>query len=387
MKKYLFILTTITCSYSFSYSQTGVSTSTSIISGGISRFYTLYVPAMYDGTTPVPLVFNIHGYSGSDTQQEQYGDFRQIADTANFIIVHPKALGIIPSWDVFGSVASGAADKLFLMSLLDSIKAHYNINSARVYSTGYSEGGFMSQDLACLYSTYFAAVASVCGGMVQSHYTACDPQHPTPFMEIHGTLDGIISYTGTGGVQTCLPTDTIVKYWVNFDACNTPATLTNLPNINLTDNCTVEHYVYTSGNVDGTVELYKVIGGGHHWPSEVITGGLTGTGFRNMDFSASKEIWRFFNQHVLSTGIEQKESQKNSFLIYPNPSNGIFTFELKNNQNADITVFNVLGEIIFRKKNLTNSTIINLGQVHSGVYFYRAETMKGIIQSGKVIVR
>ena len=384
MKNYL--LGTFSLISSVVYSQTGTNTSLTFNSGGTTRNYTIYVPLKYDGLTPVPLVFNIHGFLGSDTQQEQYGDFRTIADTENFIVVHPKALGSSPSWNVFGTLASGAADRLFIMSLLDSVMAHYNINQKRVYSTGYSQGGFMSQDLACQYSTRFAAIASVCGGMVQSHYSACNPQHPTPFMEIHGTSDQIISYTGTGGLQNCMPVDTIVKYWYKYDACNTTPVVTSLPNINAADNCTVTHYVYAGANSDSRVELYKVISGGHQWPATGPTGGATGTGNRNADFSASKEIWRFFNEHTLSTGIENYETDNNTILIYPNPSNGIFIIELKNIQNADFVIYNILGEVVYSEKNLNQISTIHIGNVPAGVYFYQVNNQTGLIKTGKLIM-
>ena len=366
---------------------TGISTTSTIISGGISRTYTIYVPAVYSGTIAVPLVFNIHGFSGNDTQQEQYGDFRAIADTANFIVVHPKALGTVPSWEVFGDSTSGAADKIFLMNLLDSLEATYNIDPTRVYSTGYSEGGFMSQDLACQFSTHFAAVASVCGGMVQSHFNSCNPKHPTPFMEIHGTTDPIITYIGIGGAQTCLPTDTVIKYWVNFNNCNTPATLTNLPDINILDLCTVEHYVYTSANPEGTVELYKIINGGHQWPSEVLTGGLIGVGNRNMDFNASTEIWRFFSQHRLVTGVENYEIKNDDFVIYPNPSNGKFKIERKNNKTISIMIYNALGALILKENISSFSSDVNLENRPSGIYFYQAIEKNNVIKSGKLIVQ
>jgi len=367
---------------------TGLSISSSITSSGVNRVYTIYIPAMYDGSIPVPLVFNIHGFSGNDIQQEQYGDFRAIADTANFIVVHPKALGAVPSWEVFGDSITGAADKTFIMNLLDSIEAQYNIDPTRVYSTGYSEGGFMSQDLACQFSTHFAAIASVCGGMVQSHFNSCDPQHPTPFMEIHGTADPVITYSGVGGAQTCMPTDSVVKYWVNFNNCNTSAALTNLPDINTFDLCTVEHYVYTSGNLDGTVELYKVINGGHQWPADVITGGLLGVGNRNMDFNASKEIWRFFSQHRLLTGIENYGIKNNDFVIYPNPSDGNIKVVLRNNQNvSSITIYNVLGKVVFQKNISNFSSFINLSNEPSGIYFYQAYEKNNIIKKGKLIIQ
>ncbi|MBT6746125.1 MAG: hypothetical protein HOB26_06190, partial [Flavobacteriales bacterium] len=60
-----------------------------IMHGGIERTFTLYVPAVYTSGTSAPLVFNFHGWTSNMTQQMIYGDFRSIADTAGFIIVHP----------------------------------------------------------------------------------------------------------------------------------------------------------------------------------------------------------------------------------------------------------------------------------------------------------
>ena len=62
----------------------------SINHGGITRDYILYVPNSYVTGNQVPLVFNFHGYTSNATQQMWYGDFRAIADTAGFIVVHPE---------------------------------------------------------------------------------------------------------------------------------------------------------------------------------------------------------------------------------------------------------------------------------------------------------
>ena len=52
----------------------------------VNRSYRLYVPLSYNpASASVPLVMNFHGLGGSSSQQETYGDFRKIADTANFI--------------------------------------------------------------------------------------------------------------------------------------------------------------------------------------------------------------------------------------------------------------------------------------------------------------
>ena len=74
----------------------------SITHGGMQRDYILYVPANYTGTSSVPLVFNFHGYGSNATDQMDYGDFRSVADTAGFILVHP--MGTLDSSNITPNV-------------------------------------------------------------------------------------------------------------------------------------------------------------------------------------------------------------------------------------------------------------------------------------------
>ena len=62
----------------------------SLTHDGKDRSYILYVPESYSGDTPVPLVLNFHGYTSNANDQMWYGDFRAIADTAGFLVVHPQ---------------------------------------------------------------------------------------------------------------------------------------------------------------------------------------------------------------------------------------------------------------------------------------------------------
>lgn len=109
-----------------------------IQSGGLTREYLLYIPAAYTGNTAVPLVFNLHGYSSNNLEQLFYGDFRPIADTANFLIVLPN--GTIDAqgnrvWNTFlGN--SNIDDVGFLRDLLNTLQTNYNIDANRVFSTG-----------------------------------------------------------------------------------------------------------------------------------------------------------------------------------------------------------------------------------------------------------
>ena len=56
----------------------------------IQRQYIMYVPASYSSANPVPLVFCFHGYGSSANVNFNYTNFKGIADTAGFILVHPQ---------------------------------------------------------------------------------------------------------------------------------------------------------------------------------------------------------------------------------------------------------------------------------------------------------
>ena len=150
----------------------------------IDREYILYVPANYTGDTPVPLVFNFHGFTSNAGEQMAYGDFRPIADTAGFILVHPEGTLFNGSthFNVGGFTAGSTVDDVgFTEAMIDTISAEYNINAERVYSTGMSNGGFMSFLLACQLSDKIAAIASVTGSMTPELTMPATRSTPCPF--------------------------------------------------------------------------------------------------------------------------------------------------------------------------------------------------------------
>lgn len=347
----------------------------SITHDGLQRDYRLYIPAVYDGSEEVPLVMNLHGYTSNAFEQEVYGDFRPVADTANFILVHPE--GTMDNtgttfWNAFGSPSETVDDVSFLSALIDSIASEYNIDMNRIYSTGMSNGGFMSYKLACDLSYRIAAIASVTGAMLDPTFLPCNPVHPTPVMQVHGTADPTVPYLGSLGV---LGVEAGVSYWANFNNCNSTAIETAVPDIDQTDGCTADHFLYSGGDQGSTVELYRVNGGGHTWPGSnpFITIGVT-----NRDFSASAEIWRFFSQYeldVLSTGIEESAITE-SVNIYPNPSTGSFFIEFDKRVRRTIQVYSSVGQLLISKENQDKK--IELEVEDSGVYFLTVRSELGI---------
>lgn len=403
-KKYLFVsIMFLSC---LSFAQTGTTHSGTISIGGTARTYTYYVPAMYaTASVSVPLIVNIHGFTGTSSAQETAEDFRKIADTENFIIIHPQALGSPSSWDVWGTVESGAADRNFIMDIVDTIEAHYNINKNRLYVTGYSQGGYMSYNLSTTFSGRIAAMASVSGSMATDYITRCFPVHPLPVMEIHGTHDQLVSYNGT---SNGLAVDTVVNHWIRFNHCHSiPDSIIHLPD--LVDSATVDsskvvHYVYKGGDKGVSVEFYKILGGGHQIPSaETPPATQYGIGNQNRDFTAAKVIWRFFSQYRLdslyngsadssnilppphSTGIENISSNNTFTSVFPNPSSGTFTLQVENYKNASVKITDLLGNTVFETSITKQNTTIDLN-VAEGIYFYQVKNNSQLLKNGKIII-
>lgn len=352
----------------------------SFMHGGLMRTYRLYVPAVYNGNNAVPVVLNLHGYTSNGLQQEQYGDFRTIADTANFIIAHPDGTFDATGnrfWNVFG--LSPVDDMGFLSALLDTIITHYNINTNRIYSTGMSNGGYMSHMLACSMGNRITAIASVTGTMTTSMKDNCMPSHPVPVMQIHGTADAVVPYTGSG---VSLPIDTVVKYWVNANHCNSIPVFTAVPDIAPADGCTAGHYLYTGGDYGSTVELYKITGGGHTWPGAPVIIGVT-----NMDINASKEIWRFFSQYSLNnliTGMNEfSHDEKVGISIYPNPSAKNITIRFMNNDEREVILYNASGQKVHHE--YSGKSIISITISDTGIYFLQIKE-NGKTTTHKIVI-
>ncbi len=336
----------------------------SILSGGIYRNYRIYIPAAYNGAIAWPLVFDLHGYTSSALNEQLYSNFMPIADTAHFLIVYPN--GTLSAGQPFWNAGFGAAvnDVQFISNLIDSLSIQYNIDANSIYSCGMSNGGYMSHTLACELNDKIAAIASVTGSMSVLQKTTCTPNRAVPVMQISGTADGTVAYAGS---TTSLPIDTLVKYWVMNDHCNPTPSFTAVPNTNLTDGCTAEHYVYSGGDNGSSVELYKIIGGGHTWPGSPFTIGVT-----NRDFNASLMIWLFFRKYHLSqfTGINDSYSSI-EFSLYPNPAADQISVTLSG--NALIRILDINGRQVLS----SNQKTIDVSGLAKGIYFVDVRNEKG----------
>ena len=159
----------------------------------LDRSYQIYVPSSYSVSEPIPIVFNLHGGASTATGYlNSIGDMRPIADTANFIVIYPQATTDSsgdPTWHLGGenSKSTEVDDVGFISHIIDEVSSIYSIDIDRVYVTGFSNGGYLAYEIACLLSNRIAGIGVVAGHMFIDTYNYCNPSHPTPLINIHCT--------------------------------------------------------------------------------------------------------------------------------------------------------------------------------------------------------
>ena len=340
--------------------------SASITHDGIQRDYILYIPELYDGSRAVPLILNFHGFGSNANEQMFYGDFRDIADTEGFLLVHPEGTTFIGNqfWNVgFPGISSTIDDVGFTEALIDELATLYTINLDRVYATGMSNGGFMSFLLACQLSEKIAAVASVTGSMTQNTFNNCNAQLPTPVLQIHGTEDDVVLYNGN---TLSIPIADVISYWVDYNNCETTPSTTTLPDLDVSDGSTVEHSVYENSDNGITTEHMKVIGGGHTWPGSVLN-----TAGTNQDIDASMEIWLFFSRYDINGSLSVNEFENKHVSIYPNPTNSKINLSLNYSKDVNYELFSPLGQQLMTGTITSSNEQIDLSNLPSNIYFLK----------------
>ena len=126
-------------------------TNGTLISAGIEREYYVHVPASYDAPPPTPLVITLHGYGQLPIQQNSVSRWSDLADEEGFIVVYPRGdLLSAPLADRRRLWATlRPSDIAFISDLIDEMQRTYNIDPARVYANGLSNGAGASFILSC----------------------------------------------------------------------------------------------------------------------------------------------------------------------------------------------------------------------------------------------
>ena len=265
---------------------------------GLDRYYLIYTPTTITDNDEAPVLFALHGYGSSAETHKAYTMHEPFANTNKAIVVYAQGYKLETAltsssshWNVGAWTIGSTVDDIdFINTVIDLIDDKAVINKNRIYSSGMSNGGFMSYNLACNLSSRIAAIVSVTGSFSTEMLADCNPEHPTPVMQIHGTLDPTVPFNGNSALGM-VPIETTLEFWADYNLCNP------VPEISVIDffdlGMSVDHKVYKECQNNVQVELFKSSGMDHTWPIESIYG-----------IGATKEIWSFINQYDLSGRLE-----------------------------------------------------------------------------------
>lgn len=190
-----------------------------------SRPYDVFVPTSYDAATPMPLLLLLHGYSASGDIQEAYFQMQALAEARGFLYVHPDGT-VNPIGEQFWNATpaccgfnSKVDDSQYLLDIITDVSNAYSVDPKRIYVMGHSNGGFMSYRMACDHADVVAAVASLAGATF-ADAAACSPEQPVSVLQVHGTADATISYTGGEILGNAYPgAIATAATWADYNGC------------------------------------------------------------------------------------------------------------------------------------------------------------------------
>ncbi len=265
-----------------------------IVASGQKREYLLYVPPSYDHTRPTPLVISMHGAGGWPAQLRDLSRWNALAESQGFIVVYPSGADWVGPriWHVERGPGL-LRDVRFISALIDTLEAGYNIDPARIYANGLSNGGGMAFVLSCTLSDRIAAVGMVAAAQTLP-WSWCTDRRPVPMIAFHGTADPMIPYLGGTswiGPDSFPNVTSWTKAWARRNQC-APEPVDSA----VAADVTRLEYPNCAGNA--AVVLYEVREGGHSWPGgKPLPEWVVGPTNRSID--ATDRMWAFFREHRL----------------------------------------------------------------------------------------
>lgn len=187
---------------------------------GLMYSYILRVPMGVDVTQRTPLLIHWHALGSSPEEARMVTSIDAKVDAANWLVVYPRSPD--KSWDV-GSCCTATVggqsrdEEVFARELIADIQTKACVDTKRIYTNGFSNGGMISQFLACKMTDVFAASAPM-GSTLTIDQAMCSPSRAIPIFMINGTADPLVGYN-TPGLAGGISVPDDVKFWADKNKC------------------------------------------------------------------------------------------------------------------------------------------------------------------------
>ncbi|MCC6764723.1 MAG: hypothetical protein IT293_08680 [Deltaproteobacteria bacterium] len=211
---------------------------------------------------PRAVLLAFHGFRHSAAGLRAGDGFVAGVARGDYIAVHADGRddvrlldGVGRGWDL---APGDTRDTAFVAALLDALEAERCVDRRRVYATGFSNGGFFANLLACTLGGRIAAAAPVAGARPLD---GCAPPAPVPMLFFHGAADRVVPLRLTTGAAA---------WWRRANGCAEDAGDTAAVGCRAAAGCAADVVVCTGAQ-------------GHTWPAD-----------------ATARILEFFRAHARS---------------------------------------------------------------------------------------
>ena len=164
---------------------------------GVERNYLVAVPVDYNPDQPYPLVFAFHGAGGDREQLRSYMNV-EIPAAGNAVVIYPEGLVLPDRGSTGWDLGDDSDDLVFVDQLLEKYSAELCIDLGRVFATGHSFGGCMTNSVGCFRGNVFRAIAPVAGC---GPFSRAECVGRVASLQIHSSKDTSTGYAGA--IQTC----------------------------------------------------------------------------------------------------------------------------------------------------------------------------------------
>ncbi len=235
-----------------------------------------------------PLLLSFHGMDQDPNYQQQNTHWEAVADTAGFLVVYPRGGTGFSTWDI-----SGDKDTKWVTEIIAQMAKDYDIDTKRVYMSGFSMGGMFSYHSMGKIADKIAAFAPCSGYLMGGAGTA---MRPVPIFHTHGTTDDVVGYNNLE--------NNLGSYRKQFNCPSQAEVTNNYPHTG--DRATL----YSWGPCDGGVYVKHLkLEGRGHMPSK----------------NEVSDIWNFVKQYSLDGVAAAIEVPTNRDYVF----NGDFSDSLK----------------------------------------------------------
>jgi polyhydroxybutyrate depolymerase len=281
-----------------------------IVSDGETRTFKVNFPV--DTSESLPLIILMHGLG--ETNSNMYGVANYFSNR-DFIAVRPQSgnylnssgMGYTTLWNAVADTQK-LDDVQFISDIIDYMLINYDfVDFNRIYTAGFSNGGYMAYRLSCDLSKRITAFGSVAGNMylIDDGFDCTDQEREIPIIHIHGTGDTFNPYYPGGyGVfgddiigDQYLTIGESIDFWSTYHQYDIMEIDTILTDVSI-------KYTYSSDSTTSEFLHIKAENGGHIW--------FYGD---NWGFSSTQEILEFSSQYELSDFIINIEDTNNDGLF------------------------------------------------------------------------